>query len=227
MEEDEKDEVTEEESEDISEIEKDEGVEDDGDKEEELSTDDLVEKQNKQLKNIFIAIGIFIGVLAVGYFVVDSMKHFEYRGLTGEVVNEIAPYKLSIPVHYKGDIVPYNFYLRNDPRNLDKIPFEGEIVLKDNMVIGGEDFNCDGDGIIGVANLLKLYEIAGTQVITDENATCDSEGKYMFVNIQKGDETGIEQVGPACYNINVNNCDILKATERFMVETFVEIQKII
>ena len=41
-------------------------------------------------------------------------------------------------------------------------------------------------------------------------------------------------VGKACletegilmiYNLNVNNCEILKVTERFMVEAFVEVNK--
>ena len=47
----------------------------------------------------------------------------------------------------------------------------------------------------------------------------------MFVKLQEANKTSIEQVGPACYNININNCEILEGTERFMIETFVEINK--
>ena len=49
----------------------------------------------------------------------------------------------------------------------------------------------------------------------------------MFVLIQESNRTSIEQFGPACYNINIKNCEILKGTERFMIDTFVEINKIL
>ena len=92
-----------------------------------------------------------------------------------------------------------------------------------NMVINQtSNFNCNGDGIIGVANLLKLYNVLGVDVISDQNATCDSKERYVFLNIKDGNETKIEQTGKTCYEIQVNSCDILSATERFMLETFIE-----
>jgi hypothetical protein len=87
------------------------------------------------------------------------------------------------------------------------------------------DFNCNGDGIIALANLVKLYSIMGASVIKDENATCDLQGSYMFLRIENGNQTKIEQFGPACYKIYVNNCEILAGTEKFMTETFSEIIK--
>ena len=73
----------------------------------------------------------------------------------------------------------------------------------------------------------KLYEIIGTTVIKDPNASCDTQGTYTFIQLQEGEETSIEQFGPSCYNININNCEILEGTEKFMAETLVEVQKII
>jgi len=49
----------------------------------------------------------------------------------------------------------------------------------------------------------------------------------MFVLIQESTRTSIEQFGPACYNINIKNCEILEGTERFLADTFVEINKIL
>ena len=40
----------------------------------------------------------------------------------------------------------------------------------------------------------------------------------MFVNIRGGDKTSVEQYGPSCYNINVDECEILEGTERFVLE---------
>jgi hypothetical protein len=44
----------------------------------------------------------------------------------------------------------------------------------------------------------------------------------MFVQIEEGEETRIEQFGPSCYKLIVNDCEILPATERFMIEVFSE-----
>ena len=123
-------------------------------------------------------------------------------------------------------VADYNFYIRNDPRKLEEVPFEGDLHILDLMVFNTtEDFNCDGDGVIGVANLVKLYQFLETKIMRDENATCDSQGRYMFLNIQPGEETKVTKVGPSCYNLEVNDCEILEVTERFMIETFVKYDK--
>ena len=117
----------------------------------------------------------------------------------------------------------YNFFLRNDPRK-SKVDFNGELEIKKLAVMNSEEeFSCDGNGIIAVANLRQLYEMVGTKIIRDENATCDSEGRYIYINLKEGEKTKIEQIGKACYDIVINNCEILEGTERFMVETFAKI----
>lgn len=193
------------------------------------STKKEIDKQNKMLRNIFIGIGIFIFVIILVALFINSVRHFEYKGIKFEIVEEgeIIFYNTAFPMYHSmtgKHIADYNFYIRNDPRKLEKIPFNGELALLDNLVVDmTEDFHCDGDGIIAIANLVKLYEVIGTNVMKDENATCDSQGRYMFIQIQERDETSIEQFGPACYKINVHDCEILESTERFMTETFVKI----
>lgn len=200
-----------------------------GTEEKKPATKEQINEQNKILRNVLIWLGVIIFVFLIGYFIIDSIRHFEYRGIKFDVVKEsdIIFYKTSIPVLYQDNIVPYNFYMRNDPRELEGMFFEGKISFLKEMVINiTEDFNCDGDGIIALANLVNLYGVLGANVIKDENATCDSQGRYVFMQIQPGDETSIEQFGPACYNLNVNNCEILEVTERFMIETFIEFNKL-
>jgi hypothetical protein len=90
-----------------------------------------------------------------------------------------------------------------------------------------KDFKCEGKGIIAIQNLLNLYKFIGITVMSDENATCDPEAKYTFIQILEGSETKIEQTGQSCYNIYINNCEILEGTEKLMIETFANVNKAI
>ncbi len=189
-----------------------------------------IRSQNRILRNFLIGVGILIAAVFLIMFIFNSINNFEYRGVNFETVREgqLTLYRTSLPVIYQGQKTDYNFYLRNDPRKLKEISFQRELNLRDNLVINStEDFNCGGDGIIAIANLINLYKISGINVLKDENATCDVSGRYMFVRLQPGNETSIEKFGPACYNININNCEILEGTERFMIESFVEINKLV
>ena len=71
-----------------------------------------------------------------------------------------------------------------------------------------------------------MYKISGIDVIKDGNATCDQSGRYAFIGIQAGNQTTIKKTGPACYEVTINNCEILEATERLMLESFIEINKL-
>lgn len=195
-----------------------------------------IKKEKEIFKIIIITMIGFILMFLIVYMIINSMNKFNVGGVIFEVDNKDLAgktiYKTSLPVGDKNDITGkvvsayYNFYLRNDPRQLKKLTFYGDISLKKNMVIDiTKDFNCDGDGIIGIANLLALYKTIGTTVIKDENASCDSVGRYAYLTIKEGDKTSIEQVGPACYNIYIKDCEILGGTERFMLETLIEVNK--
>lgn len=186
-----------------------------------------LKEQNKQLKNLFIGIGIFVVLILIGVLFVNSVRQVKYDGVDFEVIREgdLIFYNTKIPLydsngeHYAN----HNFFLRNDPKDLEDVEFNGELELKNLILLNSEeDFNCDGDGIIAVANLKQLFEILGAKVIKDENSACDSEERYTYINLKSGDKTKIEQIGPACYDILINNCEILEGTERFMLETFIQ-----
>ena len=188
-----------------------------------------LEQEKRQLRNVLLGLGIFVIVLVLAVFFINSIKSFEYKNTKWDIVREgnLILYNTKIAlVNEKGEnYMNYNFFLRNDPRKLN-VDFNGELEIKELAVINSEEeFNCDGDGIIAVQNLKILYEMIGTKVIKDENATCDSEGRYMYLNLKSGDKTKIEQTGDACYDIIINNCEILQGTERFMVETFAKINE--
>ena len=195
---------------------------------EKKATKKQIKQENKILRNIFIIISIFIiGTISI-FFIFNSINNFEYKGVKFQKVNEVAPYKTQFLVTYNGNLVPYNIYLRNDPRKLDKIEFDGEMNLFNEMVINAtSDFNCNGDGIIAIANFVQFYELLGVNTLKNETLSCDDEKEYTFIQIQEGNETKIEQFGYSCYNININNCEILEGTERFMIDSFIEVNKMI
>ena len=143
---------------------------------------------------------------------------------------QITLYQTTFPFYKDGEkIADYNFYLRTSPNELKDVPFNGNLTIKKNVVFNPNDeLNCDGDGIIAVANIVQnLYGYLNATVIRDENATCDSLGRYSLINIKTANSTGINQTGNSCYDINVANCEILKATERYMLEGFVKINGVI
>lgn len=192
-----------------------------------------IKEENKILRNILILIGIIAVLFLSGYLIINNIRTFEYQGVNFETVNFcdkkpcLILYQTSLPVNYNGKKADYNFYLRKDPRKLN-VSFDGKLNLIQKMVIDStESFNCNGDGIIAMANLVKLYGVIGGKVIKNDTLKCDPSGNYMFLQVRKGNKTSIEQFGTACYNLNVNNCEILEVTERFMIETFSKVNKLI
>ncbi|MEK6904508.1 MAG: hypothetical protein AABW87_02850, partial [Nanoarchaeota archaeon] len=201
-------------------------------------------EQNKTLRNILIGIGILSAGIFLLVMISNSLSKFEYRGVDFEITRlcDTGPpclvlYKTDLPVKVVGKNITltwpenktndYNFYLRKDPRKLD-VSFNGSIEFKDIMVLNSEDgFACDGKGAIAAANLNILYQILEIKVIRDENASCDSLGRYALVEVKTGDTTKIEQFGPACYNIYIKDCEILEGTEKFMIETFIKVNGIL
>ncbi len=200
-----------------------------GEIDEKKSNEKEIKEQNKILKRVLIGIGLFIVFFIALFLWIDSVRHFNYRGVEFEIVKEgkLILYKTTLPVYYQGGIRDYNFYLRKDPRKIDEsVQFNGEIRLLKNLVVNSSDFKCDGDEIIALANLVKLYDVLGSKVIKDPNATCDKLGRYAYITIKDGNETKITEKSIACYDIEVSNCEILEAIERYMTETFVEVNKI-
>ncbi len=193
-----------------------------------IGTKKQIEHQNILLRNLFIGLGIFILAILFFFWFVNSLSDFEYEGIEFNIIKEgeVIFYHTSFPMIYEGKDITYNIYLRNDPRKLKNIPFDGKVNLLEMMVINNtEDFVCGGHGGIAMYNFQQILRAFGINMIKDPNATCDSQGRYMFLVIKPGNQTNIEQFGPACYNLNVNNCEILKVTEKFLVELIVKASK--
>jgi hypothetical protein len=189
-----------------------------------------IKHQNNILKGMLIIVGVIVVIIVAWFVIAQSVRTFEYKDLDFEIVQEgeLIFYRTGLPTMYQGQLTEYSFYLRNDARDLDKsVPFTGVLDLKSTAVLNMEsDFSCEGKGVIAVANLLKLYKFVDVDVLSDENATCDPESRYTFIQILEGNETKIEMTGQSCYNIYINNCEILEGTERMMIETLNKVRSV-
>jgi len=216
-------------------------VESCGIEEEKISTEGQIKKQNKLFKSILLVMAGFLVFFFTILFINYSLNHFKVEGVTFETDTKsivgTTLYKTSIPgivddegnftagIYETGEKANYRIWFRNDPRILKEIQFDGNIsLLKLAVWNQTKNYVCDGD-YIGIQNLLNVYNKLGIKVIKDENASCDSLGRYAYITILDGNETRIEQVGLACYNIYVKDCEILPATERFMLELLVKTNK--
>jgi len=183
-----------------------------------------VKKQGKLFRDIVIVMAACALMFFITFMLINASKTFEYKGVKFYVDKTsavgITLYNTKLPVIYNGTPATYNIYLRTDPRSLNDVPFKGTLLMESEMVINSTAFNCNGDDIIAVANIVKLYNnVLDIKVIKNQSIGCDPAGRYMYLNILEGNQTRIVQTGLRCYNIYVNNCEVLKGTERFMVET--------
>ncbi|MDO8528646.1 MAG: hypothetical protein Q7S06_02015 [Nanoarchaeota archaeon] len=208
-------------------------------------------KHNKIIIGVFIAIIFVAALFVVVHLIVNSMNQFTYKGvefaidkttLVGKTV-----YRTSIPVERKDSITgkmissaDYNFWLRNDPRQLDKkVPVtNGKLNFAKNIVLDltTDKLFCEGDWNIGLQNSLNLFHLLGFNVSVKNNTTeYGSASEFMFITIQIGNSTNIEKKSPEMnldnkgevqtkdensYNLNVNNCEVIPAFERLMLEAF-------
>ncbi len=195
-----------------------------GQEEIKIATKNQIAHQNKLLRNMFIGIGLFILGFALMFMIFYSMNNFESNGVKYNVLKEgkITFYHTSFPSKFitPSRTIEYNIYLRNDPRELKDIIFEGNLAMLEMAVIESkENFDCEGDGVIAVANFNQIMKAMGTQVTRDsEYSVCDQAGRYMFFELKSGEETKIIQTGPACYDFVIKDCEILEVTERFLIE---------
>lgn len=184
--------------------------------------------ESKILRNVLISF-LLVALLVVGvYYYLDSIRNPDYFGVEFKTVQEgnLIFYQTYIPVIYKGNEIPYNFYIRTNPNDLEKIPFEDNEnfeLMKFAVINFSEQFDCDKDEIIAIANLKKLHDVVGINFIKDDSATCDDEGRYNYFNLMVGDKTEIEKIGNHCYNVKIANCEVLPATEKIMAEMFLKL----
>jgi hypothetical protein len=200
------------------------------------------QKKGKRDKELYWVAGFMVGLILlflVAHFIFKGFNNFEHEGLTftKERFGEITVFHYYYHYEYNGQLFKYNLFLRIDPRKND-VPVESGKILypKGKIVylsINGTGLEECPESSIAVASLsgfLTDNQINVKGALQDEEAaeennvryvTCESHPNNTVILLQSGNETKIESDG-SCHTINVANCEMLKAAEKFIVQSILD-----
>jgi len=197
----------------------------------------------KRNKEMYIVIGVMVLLIilfAAFYNIFQSFSSFEYNGLkfTREKIGSTLFYHHSYFYDVgQGKTNQYNLYLRYDPRK-NNVPIEGEITFPSQgskvyiSVNTSELVKCN-ESILAAAgiadfiagNLFKVVGAVPDRAEANSNnltyATCGTYPLAMTILLTGGNETKVTKTGK-CYIISSSNCEILKAVEKFEVQSILD-----
>lgn len=198
----------------------------------------------KEILGVLIFLGVLIGVFVIASSYFKSLNYFEYEDLTfsKKRVGNIEVFHHNYYIKTAQRLVNYNFYIRNDPR-YNNVTVEGD---KSKLLAPGTvvyvTINSDGlqqcrYGSLAVGSISSFLSDNQMTVIggnlnfwdipikKDEWITCQNKPGNRVVEIFEGNETKVTIDGN-CYQVQVNNCEILEATEKLEVQSLVDARKV-
>lgn len=197
-------------------------------------------KHGKELKWILGIMAGIIVLLIIGSQVYTGVNNFKHEGLSFKKIRmgEINFYYYDY--YFKdgeGQQYHYNMYLRNDPR-ANSVPVNGDIVLAGDaftyVSINSTGLNECSDSNIALGSLTNFLSSnllsvrAAKPDSVDANATnfryvnCQTNPNDVVILFQQGaNETRIDKTGN-CHVVNVANCEIMKAVEKFEVQSILD-----
>lgn len=197
---------------------------------------------SKETKSMFVFFAILAVIFIVLYLFFGSLAKVEYQGLTfvKEKFEKVNFYRYTY--HYTGDdgkTYNYNLYVRTNPKNND-VPIEGEIKFQGKNVNLGADVDalskCN-DSLIAIGSISSFilgnsFNLSVGSVNYEEAAkynrsffSCETNSSIMTILLKESENTRITRQNNLCYLIEVNNCDILKAVEKFEVQSIIDAKK--
>ncbi len=194
-----------------------------------------IKEYNKILIWTLSIIGGLILLFLLGYGILHINSHSSYADIVkfekikqGDITFYHTSFERKDSVTNK--MGEYNVYLRTSPRILEQIPFEGKLNLTGVFVYNFDNpentFQCEGKGVIAIANMNQIFNAVKITTLYDPNATCDEQNRYNFIKLISSNENKIVQTNATCYEFYIKDCDILPVTEKYLAELLVEINKI-
>ena len=201
----------------------------------------LKKKQSKQvLWAVILMLALLLIVLGTPYVIKNYFNKFVYIKLDFEKtqLGNIKFYSTKIPVaNAGGDIIGvYSMNFRNDPRKLEYIDYDvpdNKIKFKKENVTYisfNPDMKACGNTTIALMNLAGFLKDFGNLNISsavtyydyamDNNLsyiTCENSPDNTVIIIDEGEKTEIKKISGECYSITYNNCEIMPATEKFIL----------
>ena len=112
-------------------------MDEEGEKRETPKEEESAEEKKEEkdvLKGFFIWMGICILIIVLGVVWINSLNHFTYEGVRFNIIKEgeVIFYNSAFPVYSPvtgAHVADYNVYLRNDPRGLQDLEFNGGVKL--------------------------------------------------------------------------------------------------
>ena len=201
------------------------------------------ENKKSNLSWIAIAILILAVVFIVFYYVFQDWGIVKYQGLKFTMEKygkDLIVYHYEY--YFKGpdnQVYKNNVYLRHDPRK-NSAPVNGEIVFSNvqpaYISVNSEQLKSCEDSVIAVATLSQflahnLFNVKGAtpneKEATERNVTfvnCTTYPEHTTILLQAGEKTSITKE-KNCYIVNVSNCEIQQAVERFIVQALIDAKK--
>ena len=200
-------------------------------------------KISEATKNWLMFFGVLIVIFAISYAIFSNLGKIEYQGLTfhKEKVSEeleIYTYKYSYFSKTRGEVITNNFYVRINPREND-VPIAAEIEYPAegrNISVSYDSDNLKHCNLSGIAaaglgqflanNQYKVlageYNAAAATRTGTPYVRCEINRNVMTIEIFAADETRIIKDTENCYHIKVANCEVLKAIEKFELQSLVD-----
>lgn len=213
-------------------------------KKQEVPAEEKPKKKDNQLYWILGAMAVLVVVFFISYSIFSNINKVEFNGLTftKEMFGEIPVFHNYYNFMSNGELFQYNLYLRNDPRK-NKVPITGN-AIDDGIEFSQENYiyislapdalvGCEY-GSVGLSSLasfladnqLNIKGAAADEELARQNnvayANCETHPDDSVIVVKNGDETRIVHDKKNCYIIDVANCEIIPAVEKFQIQSILD-----
>jgi len=213
-----------------------EKVEENSEKEEEKKEQEETKPKSyaKQTKIVVVIMFVLLASVFVTYWLVQESKTFQYHNMKfyKEKEGSLTFYKSLLGYATKsGESIPFIIKLRGDPRQLDKIPIEGEIKnLKEKVIfsVSPEIANCSDTPrvMVDFSMTIGAFGLKTSAATNDKEyakkmniplVDCNNTKDKTVILMEEGNETKIVKTGD-CYTLEISNCQVQNSFERFTLD---------
>ncbi len=214
------------------------------DKQESLFGDNA-KVSNQKAKRIQIswmwwALVVFVVGFILFYVVFSKIGTFEYKGLAFDKQaygDELTLYHHSYFYTYNKQTYKNNVYLRIDPRE-NEVPVSDEILFIKGrtayLSINNTNITNCRESQIAIAAITQFFvnnqfdlklgtpDLNVSKERKQPYIDCQKADDNTVIIVQNSDKTNIIKKGDSCYFININQCEIQPAVEKFIVNSLVD-----
>ncbi|MFH1249284.1 MAG: hypothetical protein V1660_03970 [archaeon] len=204
------------------------------------SSEEIKKQQERQARFIVIfLIFLFLSTISFIYFYKSTSK-FTYQGLKFQKIKSDSGmyfYNTTLKFSRSDGQVEFVMYFRNNPKQLENIPINATIMFRRTAFVSFEPkiSGCYGSNIpaVQLGQYLGALGIKTKGATTDENLSkekevdwknCDNTANSTVIVLRQANETSIVQQGD-CYILNIADCEVIPVTEKFLLETTIQMIK--